>query len=251
MPMPRTRPSIINTLLLILLSTLPAWGSPAMAGPLQQGYRASYTVSRNGLPLGESVRVLRPLGDGLWQFDARTTPTGLVALFFSDIIEERSRLRHQGRQVLPLHYSYRRHGGRKERAYTLDFDWQAGLLDLEHNGQQLPLQPATQDPLSFVVAVMQHLHDGDRTFTLTIAGSKKVRDYRVAVTDATTMATALGRQPVTRVQAKEVGEDTRYDLWCLPRYDYLPLRIRQQRNSEITELRLRDLTVPPPANPSP
>jgi hypothetical protein len=251
MPMTRTSPYLLKCPLLILWAAMLAWGPAVLAGPLQDGYQARYTVTRNSLPLGESVRVLRPLGDGLWQFDARTAPTGLVALFFSDVIEEHSRLRRQDRQVRPLHYSYRRHGGRKERAYALGFDWQAGLLHFEHNGQQLPLTPGTQDPLSFVVAVMQHLHDGDKTFTLTIAGRKKVRDYRVHAADEITMNTALGRQPVIHVQAQEVGEDTRYDLWCLSRHDYLPLRIRQQRNDEITELRLLDLAVPPPIVNSP
>ena len=236
----------MRTPIIVLLLIALACGTASQAGPLQDGYQARYTVTRNGLPLGDSERVLRPQGDGLWRFDARTAPTGLVALFFSDIIDEHSLLRRQGADVLPLEYSYRRHGGRKDQAYALRFDWQAKLLYFTHNGAQTALQPGTQDPLSFVLAVMQRLQDGEKTFALSIAGRKKVRAYQVSVETRTTMDTPLGRQPVTRVLAMEVGENTRYDLWCLPGHDYLPLRIRQQRNDEITELRLRDLGAPPP-----
>lgn len=216
------------------------------AGLLTDGYQARYAVSRSGLPLGESVRVLRPLGPDHWRFDARAAPTGLAAVLFDDVIDEHSELRRLDGQVVPLRYSYDQHGGRKDKAYALRFDWQHHVLHFEHSGEQLPLPAGTQDPLSFVVAVMEHLSKGEKHFDLTIAGQDKLRDYRVDVTDQATMATVLGRQTVVSVVAQEVGKDTRYELWTLPAHEYLPLRIRQVRKRQTTELRLRQLTTPPP-----
>jgi len=233
---------LIPVLLLAILGGIPC----ARADLLQQGYQARYAVSRNGLPLGESVRVLRRQPDGRWSFDAHTRPTGLIALFFSDEIDEHSELRIGDQAIVPLRYRYDRHGGRKPQLYTLRFDWDAGQLILEHSDRQLPLAAGTQDPLSFVLAVMQQLARQQRDFPLAVAGRKRVRDYRVQVTEQATLDTVLGEQRVVRVQAVELGEETRYDLWCLPAHDYLPLRVRQQRKDETTELRLRALASPPP-----
>lgn len=230
----------------LLAAVLAGFGALAQASLLADGYQARYAVSRGGLPLGESVRVLRPLDEGRWSFDAKAAPTGLAAVLFSDVIEEHSELRRRSDGIVPLRYTYRQHGGRKEKAYALHFDWPAGLLHFEHSGQQLPLPDGAQDPLSFVVAVMGHLAAGQQAFDLTIAGRNKLRDYRVQVDGQVQMATVLGNQPVVKVVAQEVGKDTSYDLWCLPGHDYLPLRIRQVRKKEITELRLRELVTPPP-----
>lgn len=230
-----------------LLILLLAWPAPGRAGPLRDGYQASYSVTRNGLPLGESIRTVRRTADGSWQATARTAPTGLVALLFSDVIEEHSRLHLTEQGAQPLHYRYRRYGGRKEQDYQLRFDWTTGRLHLSHSGKDIPLPPGTQDPLSFVVQVMHRLEQGERAFAMTIAGRKKTRDYAVRVLAEVPRPTPLGRQPVLQVQADEVGKDTRYDLWLLPRHDHVPLRIRQHRGDETIDLKLLTLVSPPPA----
>jgi hypothetical protein len=230
----------------LLLAGLLAWSSLSQANLLQHGYEARYAVSRDGLPLGQSVRVLRPLDATHWSFEAHATPTGLAAVLFGDVIDEYSQLQLQDGLIVPLQYSYSQHGGRKDKAYALRFDWAAGRIEFTHSGEQLPLPPGTQDPLSFVVAVMQKLMRGEQDFQLTIAGSNKLRDYRVRATEQVDMNTVLGRQAVVRVEAEEIGKDTRYDLWCLRNRDYLPLRIRQVRKQQTTDLRLRELVTPPP-----
>jgi hypothetical protein len=239
----------MNSLIIVLLALL-VWHAPVAAGPLQDGYQATYSVSRDGLPLGDSLRQVRRQPNGSWRADARTEPTGLVALLFSDVIEEHSTLRLTDQGVRPLQYSYRRHSGRKEQHYELRFDWDAGRLHLDHANRDIPLPEASQDPLSFVVEVMRRLQQGDREFQMAIAGRKRVRDYRVAIVSQATRDTVLGRQVVVHVRAEEQGKDTYYDLWVLPRHDHLPLRIRQQRGDETTDLRLRSLSAAPPVQPA-
>jgi len=231
---------------ILLLAGLLAGSSLSQANLLQQGYQARYAVTRDGLPLGQSIRVLRPLDASHWSFESHTHPTGLAAVFFDDVIDEHSRLQLQDGLVVPLAYSYDQHGGRKTKAYALHFDWAASRIEFTHSGGQLPLPPGTQDPLSFLVVVMQRLMRGDQDFQLTIAGRNKLRDYRVRATEQVDMDTILGRQAVVRVEAEEIGKDTRYDLWCLRDRNYLPLRIRQVRGKQTTDLRLREFTSPPP-----
>lgn len=231
---------------LLRLIGLMIWTSLSQADLLQQGFQAHYAVSRDGLPLGESIRVLRPLDAAHWSFEARATPTGLASVLFGDIIEERSLLQLHGGIVVPTEYHYDQHSGRKDRTYALRFDWRSGLLHFVHSGEQLPLPPGSQDPLSFVVAIMQRLTRDEVDFRLTIAGSNKLRHYQVRITEQVEMDTVLGRQMVVRVEAEEIGKDTRYDLWCLRDRGYLPLRMRQLRKKQTTDLRLRGLISPPP-----
>jgi hypothetical protein len=235
--------------LVVILLLFVAWHPSAWAGPLRDGYQATYSVARDGLPLGESRRTVQRQPDGIWRADARTEPTGLVALLFSDVIEEHSSMRFTDQGVRPLRYRYDRHGGYKEKHYGLDFDWQAGRLQLSHTGQDIPLPEATQDPLSFVLEVMRRREQGEDEFVMAIAGRKRVRDYQVTTVAETTRDTVLGRETVVHVRADELGKETYYDLWLLPRHDHLPLRIRQQRGDETTDLRLLNLGSPPPVSP--
>lgn len=234
----------MTTAFLSLLLLLPA---ASQAGLLQDGYQATYKVSRNGLTLGESRRVLRPLGDGALQFEAHSRPTGLVALLFGDKIDEQSRLQLTPEGVRPLQYSYDRHGGRKEQRYGLELAWPEQTLTFAHSGKQVPLQPGTQDPLSFLVDVMYRLQAGERSFALTIADKKRIRDYQLQPLGETVMDTPLGRHTVLHLRAKEIGRDAYYELWCLPSQDFLPVRFRQHRGDEVIELSLNSLS-PLPAN---
>jgi hypothetical protein len=217
------------------------------AGLLQDGYQAVYQVSRNGLSLGESRRVLRPLGDGALQFDAHSRPTGLVALLFRDRIDEHSRLQLTPDGVRPLQYRYDRHGGSKTQHYGLELAWPEQTLTFSHSGAQVPLRPGTQDPLSFIVDVMVRLQAGQRSFTLAIADKKQVRDYRLSQVGELQLDTPLGRQRVLHLQAREVGRDTYYELWCLPAHDFLPARFIQHRGDEHIDLTLRSLAALPDA----
>jgi hypothetical protein len=192
-------------LLLTLMLALPVigWGNP-----LVQGFQVSYAVSRNGLPLGQSDRVFHPVGGDRWAFDARTIPTGLVAIFFKDVIEEHSELRLTASGVQPLTYSYDRHGGRKEQHYALTFDWDNRRLQFDHSDQQMQIQNGTQDPLSFLVEVMVRLQAGQRESAMAIAGRNKVRDYRMRPLDEAVQHTPLGNLTVVHIQAKEIGRET-------------------------------------------
>lgn len=228
--------------ILILLSCT----AVAQADLVSEGFEIRYAVSRSGLPMGQSVRTLRPLGPDQWLFSARTVPTGIAAVLFNDVIDEQSHLQLIDGLVVPIDYRYKQHGGRKEKAYSLHFDWTTRQLHFLHSSEQLPLPTGAQDPLGFVVAVMQKLSQGEQDFQLTIAGHNKLRSYQVKATEQVDMETVLGRQAVVHVKAQEIGKDTHYDLWCLRDRDYLPLRIRQMRKDAVTDLRLRELITPPP-----
>lgn len=227
---------IIVPLLLLMLA------GGASATPLQAGFRVDYEVSRDGLTLGRSVRQLVPAGDGYWNFSARTKPTGLAAVLLRDRIEESSRLRMDGGGIQPLSYRYQRHGGRKEQQYELAFDGDSGQLRFVHDGNRTIDAPASLDPLSFLVAVMQRLGQHEQRFVLPIAGRRSVDAYRFETLEKGDLETPLGRIGVVHVRATHPDNDSHYDLWCAPALDYLPVRISHHDGGETTDLRLNRYT---------
>lgn len=225
---------------LILLSIL---AMPLHAGPLQQGFSIEYAVKRKGLALGKSERAFRPVGNDQWQFDARTAPTGMAALFFKDVIEEHSLLQLTPDGVRPLDYRFDRAGGRREKHYALRYDWSGQALHYNSDELQVPLATGTQDPLSFLIEVMGRLGRGEREFPLSIADRNRVKDYQLRPHGEQHMKTPLGRLRVLHIQAKEIGKETYYDLWCAPSLDYLPVRIRQRRSGETTDLMIKRFSL--------
>jgi hypothetical protein len=237
------QPTLRRLTELILLTLGLLLGSPSRADLLQTGFDVEYDVSWNGLSLGMTQRRLQPQSEGQFEFRSRTVAEGLVATFFSDVVEEASRLQIDGGHANPSYYRYRQVGGKKDRSYDLEFDWQRRQLRFSHNRSSAPLAPQTQDALSFFIEVMLRLRAGDARFAMTVAGRKKVRDYQVTTIGSETLSTALGTLPVIYLRAQEVGRDTRYELWCSAAHDFLPLKILQIKPDETIELTVRGLQV--------
>lgn len=228
-----------------LIRTLGRWLLPLLlsatsqASLLEDGYRASYQVSRNGMQLGENQRSLQPLPDGRLQLQSRIRPTGVAKLFVRDIIDESSRLELTDSGVRPHRYDYHRHGGRKDKRYGLRLDWQNDTLHFTHSQLDGPLPADTQDPLSFLVQIMYRLQQGERDFPLAIADRKNVDRFRVSVIDEAPRKTPLGTQPVLRLNIDAEDGGDHYELWTLPATEHLPLRLSRNKDGEQLELRLR------------
>jgi hypothetical protein len=212
------------------------------ANLLEQGFEVDYAASYRGLHVGVTTRRLVPNGDDTWTFTSDSEPAGLVKLIVTFDVTEQSRLLIDEQGVRPLSYSYR-YGDRGDKSYRLDFDWQAGKVNAQPVEVDLDLPPDTQDNLSFLVAVMQKLQHGIREFDMVVAGRKKLRAHQVEALDEQTQRTEQGELSTVFVKAQEVGRDTRYELWCAPSLDYLPVRMRQVKKGKADiELELRRVT---------
>ena len=212
------------------------------ANLLEQGFEVDYAANYRGLHVGITTRRLVANGDETWNFESDSEPAGLVKLIVGFDVTEHSRLIIDDKGVRPLTYTYR-YGDREDKSYRLDFDWQAGKVNAQPVGVDLDLPPGTQDNLSFLVAVMQKLQQGIREFDMVVAGRKKLRAHQVEALDTQPLQTELGELSTVFVTAQEVGRDTRYELWCAPSLDYLPVRMRQVKKGKADiELELRSVT---------
>ncbi|UCE89257.1 MAG: DUF3108 domain-containing protein [Pseudomonadota bacterium] len=219
----------------------------AAAGLLEEGFEASYSVSRNAMDIGLSERQLTRDGQGALVYSSRTYAQGLLALLAGDVITERSVITERNGQLQPLRYSYERRGGRKDRRYQLQFDWRARTLhsDFDGRSQRLALDGPTHDLLSFQLRLMRALQRGQSSLTLQIARKAKLESYQLRVTGTESIDTALGRFTAVRVEQQSgprSGKDFRFTFWCVAELGYLPVRIRrEEQGGEVYLSELRKL----------
>ncbi len=241
-----TRPFRAAWLVLALIAPLTG---TAQANLLDHGFQLSYRASFRGLHIGVTKRRLSRNGGDTWLFRSDNEPQGLVKLLVDFDITEESELVMTEAEVRPLRYSYR-FEGRDDKSYRLGFDWEAAKLEAQPADLELDLPPGTQDNLSFLVAVMQKLQQGEDRFQVIVAGRNKLRTHSVETLQRQTLETPLGELATVFVAAKEVGRDTRYELWCAPALDYLPVKMRQvKKDKPDIELLLESLSPLGPTAP--
>jgi hypothetical protein len=69
-----------------------------------------------------------------------------------------------------------------------------------------------------------------------------LRDHRVEPRGEEFLDTPLGRIRTLVLVAQVVGKDTRYELWCAPDFDFLPIKLRQlKEDDETIELVIRSI----------
>lgn len=209
---------------------------------LLRDFPVSYEVSHNGFQLGIATRTLKQTGPDTLVFESIAKPTGLAALFVSDHIIERSTIKVVGQQLRPLHYSYRKTGGKHERSYTLQFDWTGHRITGSASKKPLPLLHASQDLLSFQLALMLELQQGKRSFSFAIADKKKLRNYHFQVTGEERLDTAIGTLSTVKLVHPDRDGEGRFEFWLAKRYGYLPVRIeRRDHDGDLTRMTLHSL----------
>ncbi len=239
--------------LLMLLWALGVQAAPAAVPPgnpatdqtirrLLADFPVSYTVSHNGFHLGVAQRTLRRTGPDTLEFESVAKPTGLAALFISDHVIEHSEITLIDHQLHPLRYSYRKTGGKHERHYNLQFDWQQKVITSSYRHTTTALPCNVQDLLSFQLALMLDLQQGKHTFTYAIADKKQVREYHFQVSGGKQLDTAIGRiQTVRLIHANQDGEG-RFVFWLAKQHNYLPVLIQHyDQDGNMTTMALHSL----------
>jgi len=221
------------------------WHVCAAAAPLPERFSAEFAVEVRGFTVGKTEVTLRPEGEGRAVYESRTTTTGLVSLFRSDRILERSVLRYQpSGKLRPLVYRYQRSGG-KEKTVTIDFDWEHGVAHNTEEGRswRFPIPDGTLDKLSYVLALMRDLERGEREFRYRVNARGKLKTYHLRVVGEERLQTALGglnTLEVKRVRDPESRQET--VVWCAERLHYLPVKIRDRdSDGTVTTLRIRSV----------
>ena len=206
-------------------------------------FEVQYRVYAKGIPAGEGSIVLRNVGEGFYQMESQLHATGLARLILRDEIGEYVEGRI-GEHVEPLHYRYQRSGGSREERTEYRFDWSAGRIHAEHNGESadLELAPRVLDPLSTYLQAMWDLKNQHRFEEYQLLDDTRIRTYQVEYQGIERLNTALGMVNAIRVFRQRPGSSRAVTFWFASDHDYLPVRVVQQRDGE-EKLRMELLSL--------
>jgi hypothetical protein len=213
---------------LILVTALLLAAPPAFAE--LRPYEATYSVTRGHIRLGEMTSTLHAPVDGVWRYHSHSETSGFVAMFRKIAIDEQSTFRVEHGQPVPLAHEYRMAGSRKNRDFSLDFDWVArearGVVRDETVVE--PLGPGVIDrhtaPLSVALAAA-----GGREFPFDLVMIDRGRTRHYHATRRGEEALHLGDDELATVRVLLVRQDEperQFRFWFAPTLNFVPVRIQ-------------------------
>ena len=200
--------------------------SPLWAAPPPQSFAVRYRLTRDGLPVGETLIRLKVAPDGAYRYSALTTPNALSGLWRNDIVEEVSEGRLVNGRPRPRRYTYHR-SGEAPRILEIRFDWTAGRLRVNGDGESwtASLAPGVLDKLvqqwalSLDLARRESLPAGGPLVRYQVADGGRIKTY---VYEVETFDEAG-----LRLRRSKDGTGADYSLVLDPARGWLPVRIER------------------------
>lgn len=192
-------------------------------------YSAVYTVTRGRIRLGEMHTRLRANEGGYWEYRSTSRTTGLVSLFRSLTIDERSTFRVEDGTVVPFTHSYDFDGGRKNRDFEFEFDWEACEVRGSNEGETATaeLVHGAVDRHSTPVAVLLAVATGQAfPHEFVMVDRAKIRYYENRIDGEERLELETGAVDTIRVVQQRIDDpERRFVTWLVPSLGYIPVRV--------------------------
>jgi len=206
------------------------------ADPAVPVYAAVYEVEYKGKNLGTSeFTVTYDAADESYEFTSRTTAKGLAKLAAPNPVVERSHFHIVDGQIRPVEFWYEDGSRKGEDNVHVAFDWDKRVAVVEGEGgpREVTLEDASFDRGSMQVALMRDLmltgQPGLYRLADDAAKSYQYVDNGEAMTD-----TGVGTLATRAFVQQREGSSRSTWLWVAPELSYLPARIEQRKNGEVT-----------------
>jgi hypothetical protein len=196
-------------------------------------FEARFQVSRNGLVLG-TMDIRFTLDDkGGYTYSGHTKPGELLGLFISDEVHEASEGSYRNERIKPVRYHYLQDNGKRKKQTELEFDWSAGQVWTESEGQRWvqSLSSNTQDKYSQQLALRLDLAKGERQVSYPVADGGKIKTYHYRVMEDEWIDLPYGRLKCLQVKRSKQQHPPDYVIWIAPELNYLPVKIERKRSS--------------------
>lgn len=215
---------------LCFIAVLTTFGN-SYAAPLPEQFTATYDITKAGIPIGETTRVLSREGEH-YLFESITRPVGIATFFTSGQVVERSRWQFFQGQPRPVQYTFFNSGRKKKRTARLDFDWKKNQVTNTVNTEPwtMPLEHGTTDKLLYQLRIMQDLPTAATSLHYPVADGGKMKYYDIEILSKERIKTPLGTFEAVRLRHIKGKRQT--TMWCAEELDYLPVRIEQRKSDD-------------------
>ncbi len=193
-------------------------------------YSAVYTVTRGRIRVGEMTTTLERRDDGTWEYRSESRTTGLLSLLRDIRIVERSVFRVVDGEVRSLEHDYDFDGGRKNRNFSLEFDWENCVVHGTRYGEPVSaeLVAGATDRHATPVAVMYDVATA-RAFPrpFVMIDRARTRHYENSIVGTGRLELKAGPVETIEVLQQRVDDETRrFRTWLAPSMGFLPVRIQ-------------------------
>lgn len=213
--------------------------SPSVRGSVNEelpafplaAYEARYTIRWHGIDAGESVHRLRDRGDGVYYFEARTSPN---LSFIPYRYIESSNFTWESGKIVPQNYYYNITEGKKHKEGNVFFDWKANKLgnrkSRDFRNVTIPLD--IQDKITQTLSLRHALKMGQANLLYTVAEDDKIKNYAFTILGEERLKTKLGILETVKVEhVSRKGHRT--TTWLAKKWDYLPVKMAQFRQGKV------------------
>ena len=189
----------------------------------------NYSVSWNGISLGQALITLKPEGGAdCYRYESATDPVGIVRMFYGKP-HETSYFCVQGGKVVPKKFIYTR---TDDDSFTLEFDMAAKKVR-DGAGKERDIPADAQDRFGmhqavrlWLLARLKEKDPGAEKLELAQVDDRRVRNYTLAITGRETVRIPAGTFDCVVVPRIDDPKKT-VKFWIAPEKDYMPVKFEQ------------------------
>lgn len=210
-------------------------------------FTALYRLYANQLPIGHQEITLVQDPAGGYRYSAKTDSIGIAAFVRDDTLRELSRFDYHQGGIRPQEYEYHHQRRDHERHVRIDFDWTAGQVTNEVQGERwrMEVPEGALDKLVVQLALMLDLQRDRRKPEYAIADGGRLKTFRYRLRRQEGLDTPAGRFHTLKLERLRADQDRTTYLWVAPELDYLPVQIKQIMHEDgkeyLSKLLTRDL----------
>lgn len=227
--------SLFSTRLLVVFLLL-AGVTNINAGPLNEGFVATYTLSKNDLTVANVQRRLK-INNEQFIFTSYAEVAGIAALLSDETIREQSELKLQQGQLLSQLY---RHDQKSKKQITsIIFNRTNNTIINTTKNQSWPLSENAFDLLGFQLGLAHTLKNNISNLSFTIVEEKRIGKHQLEILGEETLNLAGRQLKTTKIRYLDKAKKRQITFWCAQELDFIPVRIkRKDDDGDITLLEL-------------
>ncbi|MGD8484806.1 MAG: DUF3108 domain-containing protein [Thioalkalispiraceae bacterium] len=210
--------------------------SLVQAGPLNEGFEATYSLSKNGLTVASVERRLLVKNNFL-HFSSHAEVSGIASLLSDETIHEDSVLEFNNGTLLSHLYSHEQKS--HDKIIHVIFNYSNNTIINTGNNKTWPLAANAFDILGFQIGLAQALKQGHEELRFTIVEQKRIGNHQLQQIGSETLQLAGHSLATTKLRYLDKKKNRQFTFWCANRLDFLPVRVeRKDADGDISLLEL-------------
>lgn len=207
-------------------------------------YMAEYDGYYKGRRVALAEFSVNALDDGGYEFLSSTRARGLLRIASPNPVIEHSQFQFEAGTVVPQRFAYEDGSRKGDENYVISFDHEADEIRVEGPdvSLQLPMEPTIHDRGGLQVALMRDLSACKAPGPYTSVDEDGITTYRYERLEDQILDSDIGKLDTVRFRQQSDGSSRSTVLALASEYGYLPVRMEQIRDGEMTSvLTLRSL----------